>query len=166
MKRAKACCFIARICLRWKIPLKRIGKRCPMEKLACARRKAPLRRNSAWCSFRMAACFAYTVRWRGSGAFAYSRDMGRSWTQPAFMRYPDGRRMKHPRAANFVWKLQNGDFLYWFHNQGGCGYDGRNPAWVSLGREYDAPDGRRIAWSDRKFCYMIQTATCASAIPI
>ena len=121
------------------LPDGEIGLRAPEGPIAEEQCVVQLSDGSLFCVYRTVA---------GSGAFAYSRDMGRSWTQPAFMRYPDGRRMKHPRAANFVWKLQNGDFLYWFHNQGGCGYDGRNPAWVSLGREYDAPDGRRIAWSD------------------
>ena len=44
----------------------------------------------------------------GHPAYAYSRDGGRSWTQPAYKRYANGRLMKHPRAANFVWKCENG----------------------------------------------------------
>jgi hypothetical protein len=56
--------------------------------------------------------------------------------------------MKHPRAANFVWKREKGGYLYWFHNHAGCDFNGRNPAWLSYGEEYDAPDGRRIRWSD------------------
>ena len=39
---------------------------------------------------------------------------------PAYAVYtPGGRRIKHPRAANFVRKFSNGKFLYWFHNHGG-----------------------------------------------
>jgi hypothetical protein len=82
----------------------------------------------------------------GYPCHAYSRDGGRSWTAPEYMTHaPGGRRLKHPRAANFVRKLGNGKFLYWFHNHGGepahAGawdpYAGRNPAWVAGGIERD-----------------------------
>ena len=49
----------------------------------------------------------------------FSRDGGKSWSDPTFKKYGDGRLIKHPRAANFVWKCSNGKFLYWFHNHGG-----------------------------------------------
>jgi hypothetical protein len=93
---------------------------------------------------------------------AYSRDQGRSWTPPAYLTYePGGRRVKHPRAANFVWNCSNGMFLYLFHNHGGrfigelgaggrggrSAYDDRNPAWLMAGREVDSPQGRVIEWS-------------------
>ncbi|MDH7568615.1 MAG: exo-alpha-sialidase, partial [Armatimonadota bacterium] len=87
---------------------------------------------------------------------AYSRDRGRTWSVPRYKCYADGRRMKHPRAANFVWKLENGKFLYWFHNHGGrfvplldpTGYNDRNPAWVCAGVEADSPEGKVIRWSE------------------
>lgn len=74
---------------------------------------------------------------------------------------PGGRRVKHPRAANFAWNCSNGKFLYWFHNHGGrfigelgaagkdgrSPYDDRNPAWLIAGREVDTPEGSRIEWS-------------------
>jgi hypothetical protein len=93
---------------------------------------------------------------------AYSRDGGHTWTTPAYKTYsPGGRRVKHPRAANFAWNCSNGMFLYWFHNHGGrfvgelgaagkggrSPYDDRNPAWLMAGREVDTPQGRRIEWS-------------------
>ncbi len=83
---------------------------------------------------------------------AYSRDGGHTWTPSAYMTYaPDGRRVKHPRAANFVKKFSNGKYLYWFHNHGGepvhreawSYYEGRNPAWISGGVEIDG----HIHWS-------------------
>jgi hypothetical protein len=99
----------------------------------------------------------------GWPASAYSRDGGHTWTQPAYKTYtPGGRRVKHPRAANFVWNCSDGRFLYWFHNHGGpfigkmaadasgrsgSPYDDRNPAWLMAGREVDTPQGKRIAWS-------------------
>lgn len=102
---------------------------------------------------------------------AYSTDGGHHWTAPAYMTYkPDGRRVKHPRAANFVWNCSNGKYLYWFHNHGGhfigqmtpgrgnaaqaaitgtpgSPYDDRNPAWLMAGREIDTPQGKRLEWS-------------------
>ncbi len=98
----------------------------------------------------------------GWPACAYSRDRGHTWSDPQFMTYrPGGRRVKHPRAANFVWRCSNGKFLYWFHNHGGepiteCPghslngwvYQGRNPAWLSCGVERDTPEGKIIEWSE------------------
>jgi hypothetical protein len=93
---------------------------------------------------------------------AYSRDGGHTWTKPAYKTYtPGGRRVKHPRAANFAWNCSNGKFLYWFHNHGGriiadlqagkepgrSPYDDRNPAWLMAGREVDTPQGKCIEWS-------------------
>lgn len=98
----------------------------------------------------------------GWPACAYSYDGARSWSTPAYKTYTlGGRRVKHPRAANFVWKCSNGKFLYWFHNHGGrfigdlgaqgkdgrTSYDDRNPAWLMAGREVDTPEGRIIEWS-------------------
>ena len=98
----------------------------------------------------------------GWPACAYSKDGGHSWTQPAYASYaPGGRRIKHPRAANFIWNCSNGKILYWFHNHGGrfvgelgaggkagrSPYDDRNPAWIAAGREVDTPQGKRIEWS-------------------
>lgn len=76
---------------------------------------------------------------------AYSRDGGATWTGPEYMTYgPGGRRVKNPRAANFVKKASNGRFLYWFHNHGGKWYDDRNPAWLLGGYEQDG----QIHWSE------------------
>ena len=93
----------------------------------------------------------------GWPACAYSRDGGHMWTKPAYMTYsPGGRRVKHPRAANFVWNCTNGKFLYWFHNHGGPfirdegggrPYEDRNPAWLLAGREVDTPQGKCLEWS-------------------
>ena len=87
----------------------------------------------------------------GFPACAYSRDGGRSWTPPEYLTHaPGGRRVKHPRAANFIWRLGNGRFLYWFHNHGGRParergdwnpYDDRNPVWLMAAREVPGPDG-------------------------
>ncbi len=81
---------------------------------------------------------------------AWSRDDGRTWTEPAFMTYgPGARKVKHTRAANFVWPAGAGRYLYWFHNHGGFTYHNqRNPAWLAAGHEVDTPEGKAIAWSE------------------
>ena len=89
-----------------------------------------------------------------------SRDRGRTWSKPDYLRYCDGSKIKNPRAANFVWKCSNGKYIYWFHNHGGrfirdmqegrcpgTPYDDRNPAWLCGGVEIDTPEGKDIAWS-------------------
>ncbi len=101
---------------------------------------------------------------------SYSRDGGRTWDAPQYKTYTHGgRRMKNPRAANFVWKCSNGRYLYWFHNHGGdfirrlgghsslpnglspvngrSPYDDRNPVWLCAGLETEGPDGKIIEWS-------------------
>ncbi len=94
----------------------------------------------------------------GYAAYSYSRDGGRTWELSEYMRYADGRLMKHPRAANFAWRCENGKFLYWFHNHGGrfirehphrrtIAYEERNPVWLSAGVETDSPKGKIIRWS-------------------
>ncbi|AUD00646.1 exo-alpha-sialidase [Spirosoma pollinicola] len=94
----------------------------------------------------------------GHPAYTFSRDRGHTWDPPQYMRYANGRLIKHPRAANFAWKCENGKFLYWFHNHGGrfirqspnrrsMAYEDRNPVWVSGGVEADSPKGKIIRWS-------------------
>jgi len=83
----------------------------------------------------------------GHPVFAYSRDGGHTWSEPEYKKYANGKLMKHPRAANFAWKCNNGNFVYWYHNHGGRWYDDRNPVWLSGGVEVDSPDGKIIQWS-------------------
>ncbi len=94
----------------------------------------------------------------GHPAESYSRDGGRTWETPRYKSYADGRLMKHPRAANFAWRCENGNFLYWFHNHGGrqilehprrrtIAYQDRNPVWLSAGEEVDGPRGKEIRWT-------------------
>ena len=94
----------------------------------------------------------------GHPACSYSRDSARTWSEPRYACYADGRRMKHPRAANFAWRCSNGKYLYWFHNHGGrhlgehpgrrgLSYNDRNPVWLCGGVEVDGPEGRQIQWS-------------------
>jgi hypothetical protein len=94
----------------------------------------------------------------GHPAFSYSRDGGHTWSEPRYKRYADGRLIKHPRAANFCWRCENGKYLYWFHNHGGrfirehphrrsMAYEDRNPVWLCGGIEIDTHEGKVIRWS-------------------
>ncbi|MDA0196093.1 MAG: exo-alpha-sialidase [Bacteroidetes bacterium] len=94
----------------------------------------------------------------GYPVYTYSRDEGHTWEAPQYLRYSNGRLVKHPRAANFAWKCENGKYLYWFHNHGGrfikehpnrrsMAYDDRNPVWIAGGLEEDGPNGKIIKWT-------------------
>lgn len=83
----------------------------------------------------------------GHPVCSYSRDGGHTWSVPQYKRYADGSLMKHPRAANFVWKCASGNYLYWFHNHGGNDYADRNPVWICAGAEADSEHGKVIRWS-------------------
>jgi hypothetical protein len=111
----------------------------------------------------------------GYNAQAYSRDGGHTWTAPAYATYaPDGKRIKHPRAANFVRKFSNGKFLMWFHNQGGEAaltpewtngatgyYRNRNPGWVLGGVERNG----RIYWSQPEILLYDEDPTIRISYP-
>ncbi len=83
----------------------------------------------------------------GFSACCYSDDGGHTWTKSDYMKYPDGRRIKNPRAANFIWTLSGHRYLYWFHNNSGHTYHDRNPAWVSAACEVNTPNGKRLEFS-------------------
>lgn len=107
----------------------------------------PIAEEQSYCVLGDGAIYSVYRTIDSHPAFAYSRDGGYTWTQPAYKRYANGRLMKHPRAANFAWKCQNGKYLYWFHNHGGNWYEDRNPVWLCGGVEVDTADGRVIQWS-------------------
>lgn len=82
----------------------------------------------------------------GHPGCAYSRDGGRSFSEPQYLQYDNGTLVNHPRAANFVWRLSNGKFLYWFHNNSNRWYDERNPVWVLIGEEISGLNGKELRW--------------------
>ncbi|AQQ71494.1 Neuraminidase (sialidase) [Limihaloglobus sulfuriphilus] len=125
------------------------GLKSPVGPVSDEANLAGLSDGSLYCTYR-------TID--GHPCHAYSRDGGHTWTGPEFMTYtPGGRKIKHPRAANFVWRCSNGKLLYWFHNHGITGgrwagprpdaYRDRNPVWLSAGTEKDSPEGKVIHWS-------------------
>ncbi|MFA6109724.1 MAG: LamG-like jellyroll fold domain-containing protein [Candidatus Latescibacterota bacterium] len=139
--------------LRWEtLPEGEVGLRAPAGGGPVAEEQSysVLSDGSIFCVFR-------TID--GHPACAYSRDRGRTWSPSEYLRFADGRPVKHPRAANFAWACGHGRYLYWFHNHGGrfipehprrrtMAYDDRNPVWLSGGVEADSPAGRVIRWSE------------------
>jgi len=129
--------------LEWKtLPEGENGLRSPGGPIAEEVNLTSLSDGSLFCTYR-------TID--GHPCHAYSRDDGRSWTQPAFMTYqPGGKLVNNPRAANFIRKLDRGPYagryIYWFHHHNGRDYNGRNPAYLLGGVEQDSPDGKVIHW--------------------
>jgi hypothetical protein len=119
----------------------------------------PIAEEQSYCVLSDGSLYAVYRSIDGYPVESYSRDGGHTWAPPRYKCYADGRRMKHPRAANFTWRCANGRYLYWFHNHGGhfigdradaseMAYEDRNPVWLSVGLEIDTPAGREIAWSE------------------
>lgn len=130
--------------IRWEtLPDGDVGLRAPTSAVADEHNLASMDDGSLYCVYR-------TVE--GHNCAAYSRDDGHTWTAPAHAVYtPGGRKVKHPRAANFVRKFSNGNYLLWYHNHGkdncnspGRAYADRNPAWFAGGIEKDG----FIHWSE------------------
>jgi hypothetical protein len=138
--------------LQWEtLPEGDIGLRTPA-------RGGPVAEEQSFSELSDGSLFAVYRTIDGHPASSYSRDAGRAWAPPEYLRFDDGRKVKHPRAANFAWRCSNGKFLYWFHNHGGRfiaehprrrtqGYEDRNPVWLAGGIEADSPRGKIIRWS-------------------
>lgn len=84
--------------------------------------------------------------YRGTDGYAigaYSRDGGRTWDPHWACYEPDGRRIKNPRACPAMWKVGEGRYLRWFHNNSTQTYNNgpnagsRNVVWLSGGVERD-----------------------------
>ncbi len=140
--------------IRWEtLPEGDVGLRAPQGPIAEEHNLTPLSDGSLYCTYR-------TVD--GHPCHAYSRDGGRTWTGPEYMTYtPGGRRIKHPRAANFVRRFSNGKYLYWFHNHGGQSYEGRNPVWMCGGVEKDG----FIHWSQPEIVLYDDTPSVRMSYP-
>jgi hypothetical protein len=92
-------------------------------------------------------CMHRTVS--GYPAESYSTNGGKTWTTPQPPEYENGIKLKNPRACPRIWKCKNGKYLFWYHNQGGWNFDGRNPAWISGGIEKDG----KIIWSQPEILF-------------
>ena len=117
----------------------------------------PIAEEQSYCVLSDGSFYSVYRTVDGHPACSYSRDGGHTWTVPSYQRFADGRPMKHPRAANFVWRCSNGKYLYWFHNHGGRfvremtdamgPYADRNPVWLCGGVETPTPEGPAVVWS-------------------
>lgn len=95
----------------------------------------PLANGDLFCIFRTRL---------GHPVQSYSRDGGRSWSEPELATYgPRGRKMKTPRACPSVWRTANGKFLFWYHNNSyekgssNAPLGSRNVGWLTGGVEQD-----------------------------
>ena len=117
------------------LPDGEVGLKAPQDRVADEHNPVGLSNGGLYCTYR-------TIE--GHNAHAYSWDGGHTWTSPEYGCYqPGGRRIKHPRAANFVKRFGSDRYLLWFHNNGTKWYNrgetagSRNVAWVAAGREVD-----------------------------
>lgn len=82
-----------------------------------------------------------------------SHDDGKSFTDGFIPKHVGGLPVKQPRAANFLWKLKSGKYLYWFHNVGNMGYDFRNPAWCAPAFEIDTECGKELIYGQPEILF-------------
>ncbi|MFH1918932.1 MAG: exo-alpha-sialidase [Planctomycetota bacterium] len=93
----------------------------------------------------------------GYPCHSYSDDRGHTWSTPEHMTYaPGGRRIKNNRACPKLWRVENGKYLFWFHNHSGRSFTDRNPVWVSGGEIREG----RMHWSEPEILlYDLEPAT-------
>ena len=82
-----------------------------------------------------------------------SHDDGKTFTDGFIPKHIGGQKVKQPRAANFLWKLKSGKYLYWFHNVGNMGYDFRNPAWCAPAFEVDTEKGKELVYGQPEILF-------------
>ena len=88
-------------------------------------------------------CTSYRTT-QGVPLESYSKDRGKTWSEPEPSKDYLGRNLRNPRANTKIWKSEvNGKYLLWYHNNGNKGFFIRNPAWISAGIEKDG----KIIWS-------------------
>jgi len=68
----------------------------------------------------------------GKLAQAVSMDNGQTW-QTDWARYTDGRPVNNPRAKAKVFRLNNGTYILWFHDNDNRSWFNRNPVFLSCG---------------------------------
>lgn len=84
----------------------------------------------------------------GRPFYAISRDEGHHFTEPRPLCYRSGRPVFHGRAANFLWKCENGKYLYWHNNVRSYSWEGRNPVFLSGGVEVPGEGGLTLEFSE------------------
>ena len=82
-----------------------------------------------------------------------SHDDGKTFSDGFIPKHVGGLSVKQPRAANFLWKLKNGKYIYWFHNVGNMGYDFRTPAWCAPAFEVDTENGKELVYGQPEILF-------------
>lgn len=79
----------------------------------------------------------------GKLAQAVSLDGGTTW-DVNWARHTTGAPVRNPRAQPKVYRLSDGRYVLWFHNNADRGFLNRNPVWMSCG-EYK---GGKLLWGE------------------
>lgn len=108
-----------------------------------------------YCFVRLSDGTIYSIARTQDGhpSCAISRDDGHHFTPSFYPEYAHGGRVKTCRAANFIWPLGEGKFLYWFHNIYRPGYGHRNPVWCIPLRECLGEDGMTLSFGNPELLF-------------
>lgn len=101
----------------------------------------------------------------GHPACTLSRDGGHTFETPRYLQYANGRRIKHNRAATFLWPLGEGRYLLWFNNHSLTSYNRRNPIWCALGIETPTPNGLTLEFSQPEILLYHQSEHIGMSYP-
>ncbi|MDW7655817.1 MAG: sialidase family protein [Bacillota bacterium] len=101
----------------------------------------------------------------GYAGMAISRDGGHHFAKSQWITDTYGRAMKNSRAANFLWQIASGKYLYWYQNCSYRGYYTRNPAWVCAAIEKGSEDGMKLIWSQPEILLYHESSSVGFSYP-
>jgi hypothetical protein len=101
----------------------------------------------------------------GYAGLAISRDGGHHFAPSRWLSDADGRLIKNSRAANFLWPVAPGKYLYWYQNCSYPGYYPRNPAWVCAVIEQDSAEGKMLIWSQPEILLYHESSSVGFSYP-
>lgn len=101
----------------------------------------------------------------GYAGLAVSRDGGHHFAPSCWLADADGRLIKNSRAANFLWPVAPGKYLYWYQNCSYQGYYTRNPAWLCAAIEQDSAEGKTLIWSQPEILLYHESSSVGFSYP-